>query len=129
MNRERFELTELGLNIRHWENLRWISMTVFMAIMGGLGAAILGAGGVQIPKSFTTISKYAGLLLTVIFWVQDERIVAYWRNYRERAKTIEASIGYQIFSTSPKRGLVSAGVAVRALYVSFAGAWTLLIFT
>lgn len=127
MDKEKLELTELGLNIRHWENLRWVAMTVFIAIMGGIAAAILGAGGIQIPKHLNIFTKIAGLLFVVIFWIQDERIVAYWRTFRARAIIVESTIGIAVFSSNPKRGVFSAGTAVRILYISFLVAWILVL--
>ncbi len=116
------EFAQIANNIRHWERMRWVSMTVFMAIMA-----------VSLNSYFTIQSKInqfnsyllriGELLIVLIFWVQDERIVAYWKAFKQRSHQVERDLQIAVFSTTPARGLFSAGTAVRVLYALFFIFW------
>ena len=67
------EFSQLADNIRHWERLRWISMTIFIAIMFG-GLTVLFKYGGVLSDSYQKIIKAIGLILVSVFWIQDERI-------------------------------------------------------
>ena len=121
------EFEELSANIRHWERMRWVSMTVFIALMGG---ALTGyvSWRADLETSLYIALRVIGVLLVLIFWVQDERIVAYWAHTRKRALELEEESGIKVFGATPPRGLFSAGSAVRLLYVLFLGLWLTLLF-
>jgi hypothetical protein len=120
------EFIQLSENIRHWERLRWMSMTVFIAIMFGTLTALFNWDE-DLSNTHQLFFKIVGFILVVVFWVQDERIVSYWLSFRERAKEVEKENNIKVFTVTPKRGLISAGTAVRILYVTFAVVWLLLI--
>jgi len=122
------EFQELSNNMRHWERMRWVSMAVFIAIMGGSLTGLFTWRQALEPVHYRLI-KVLGLFLVVIFWVQDERIVAYWKATKRRAHEIEKEEGIQVFSITPRRGLFSAGTAVRVLYFLFFSVWITLLAT
>jgi hypothetical protein len=120
------EFSQLSENIRHWEKLRWISMTVFIAIMFGGLTALFQYHAVLTIKYQTAI-KVIGLIIVFVFWVQDERIVQYWFAYKLRAHEIEEKNNIKVFSVSPERGIFSAAYAVRGLYLTFFVVWLMLL--
>ena len=116
------EFEELSNNIRHWEKMRWVSMTVFIAIMAvSLNAYF--SKDITINNFNSYYLRLLGVAIVFIFWVLDERIVAYWKSFKERAHDIEKEIGIEVFSKTPKRGFFSAGTAVRVLYALFCAFW------
>lgn len=127
MNEHQFEFNQLSENIRHWEKLRWVSMTVFIAMMFGLATALFQWNGHLLPSQQTAL-KVISLVLVVIFWIQDERIVQYWFAYKIRAHSVEDLLQIKVFSASPVRGVLSAGNAVRSMYIAFFIMWILLLF-
>lgn len=125
--RKDIEYQELASNIRHWEQMRWVSMTVFMALMvASIGAMI--SNDIRLDGLTSQLVRVVGLSIVLIFWVQDERIVAYWVSMRARACEVEKDLGIEVFSRTPKRGLFSAGSAVRALYLILAVFWCIQVF-
>jgi hypothetical protein len=116
------EFEELANNIRHWEQMRWVSMTVFMAIMAvSLGAYLEKKDKIDVFSAYCI--RTVCVMIVLIFWVQDERIVKYWSAFRDRARQVEKKLDICVFSASPARGLISAGTAVRILYTIFLLFW------
>ncbi len=116
------EFEEISNNVRHWERMRWVSMTVFMAIMAVSLNAYFSWGD-KIGQFNLYALRIVGIAMVAIFWVHDERIVAYWMFTRDRAKEVETDLGIKVFSITPYRGLFSSGTAVRALYSIFFVLW------
>jgi phage shock protein PspC (stress-responsive transcriptional regulator) len=117
------EYREVGENIRHWQSMRFTSMTVFMGVMAGMLAA-----NFQWSKDLTDIVrisvKVLGLLAVVIFWVQDERIVKYWQSYVSRAKVLEEELKFKQYSSTPRRNIIfTSGNAIRLLFLMFSIFW------
>ena len=118
------EFEELANNIRHWERMRWVSMTVFMAIMAISLNAYFSMQ--EILSSFNLyIIKIIGIMLVLIFWIQDERIVAYWKAFNIRSHEVEQLLSIAVFTRTPTRGIFSGGTAVRILYLLFFLFWLL----
>jgi hypothetical protein len=125
-NKDR-EYSELASNIRHWEQMRWVCMTVFVALMF-VAAGALFSVDFRLDHFELRLVQVGALLMVTIFWVQDERIVAYWDSARTRAREVEKELGIEVFSRAPKRGLFSAGTAVRCLYLLFMSFWVIQMF-
>lgn len=122
LSNKQLEFVELANAIRHWERMRWVSMTVFIATTAALINARFGVVGQPISLP-ATVSNFAGALITLIFVVQDERIVTYWKSFMARARNVEVVLEIAVFSNTPRRGFLSAGNAVRILYGAFASFW------
>lgn len=117
------EYRDVGENIRHWQNMRFTSMTVFLAAMVGLLAALFqwSAGLADAARISVSI---IGLAVVFVFWVQDERIVRYWQHFLARARALEKELGYQQYSTTPPRNRVlTSGNAIRFFYFMFFLFW------
>ena len=116
------EYTEVCENIRHWERLRFIQLTVFVAVMGGLLGAIM-----QIVGALSSVAricvKATGTFTVIVFWVMDERVVQYWKCYRQRAVELEGELGFRQYSTAPPRRAITAGNAVRLLFLVLQAFW------
>jgi len=109
-------------NIRHFQNLRFASMTVSMAIMGGLFAGLFQ--WTEVLTSFTRSAlESAGLVVALVFWIQDERIVVYWKHFIHRAIALEKGLSYEQYSTQPTRRRFTAGNAFRVLYLVLTLFW------
>jgi hypothetical protein len=115
------EYVEVGENIRHWQNMRFVSMTVFMAIMGALAAGLFQF--TEAPPMGRIALRAAGLLIAICFWIMDERIVTYWKAFVARAQWLDERLGFQQYRRMPARGVITSGNAVRALYLMFVLFW------
>ncbi len=92
------ELKELGLQIRHYSNLRFAVLTVFFAFLGG--AITIGTNlQQQVVNEFYIISvKIASLLGTLVFWYFELRLAGFLEKYEARADEIEKQLKYQVYS-------------------------------
>jgi len=118
------EFEEIANSVHHWERMRWVSMTIFMAVMAVAitGGFSTGQGSIGIPK---IVLYLGGLLFCFIFWIQDERIVVYWSSFVQLAREFEEKHEICVFSRMPPRPFISAGTAVRALYFAFTAFWSI----
>jgi membrane associated rhomboid family serine protease len=117
------EYREVGENIRHWQHMRFTAMTVFIAVSAGLLAASFQWKANLTPMTGISV-RLMGVLSVIIFWVQDERIVQYWKNFSARAKALEKELKFQQYSTMPPRNrLITSGNAIRLLYIMFFVFW------
>jgi dipeptide/tripeptide permease len=116
------EYADVSQNIRHWQNMRFAQLTVFIAAMAGLMSAMFQTSGTSTDLARISL-KVAGLVAVAIFWVMDERVVQYWRSYRHRAVELENELGFKQHSATPPRHLITAGNAVRLLFVLLLAFW------
>jgi hypothetical protein len=110
------EYLDTSENVRHWSNLRFAQLTVFIAITAGLTATLFQAQ-TSLSSSIKIIIKIAGLLIVAVFWITEERTMMYWRHFIRRAAALEQELGFQQYSMRPREGIISSANAVRVLFV------------
>lgn len=117
------EYRDVGENIRHWQHMRFTSMTVFMAVSAGLLNALF-QWKANLPILASISVRVMGIMSVLVFWIQDERIVKYWQGYSARAKALEKILKFQQYSTTPPRNRIfTSGNAIRLLYIAFLVFW------
>lgn len=110
------EYLDASENVRHWSNLRFAQLTVFIAITAGLTAALFQPG-LFLPLTMRFVTRIAGLLVVAVFWITEERTMMYWRNFVRRAADLEKELGFQQYSVRPKEGIICSANAVRVLFL------------
>ncbi len=110
------EYLDASTNVRHWSNLRFAQLTVYIAVSGGLTAILFNSAFI-LAEPFRLIIASAGVITTIVFWITEERTMAYWRNFIERAAALEPALGYRQYSTRPPGKLISSANAIRVLFV------------
>ncbi len=110
------EYLDLSTSIRHWGNMRFAQLTVFIALTAGMFAAVYHQDFAQsgLPELMV---KIGGCAVAVIFWRMDERVVQYWCSAKARAIQLEDTLGYGQYRSAPPRGFFCSGNAVRALFL------------
>jgi hypothetical protein len=116
------EYLDASENVRHWSNLRFAQLTVFIAVTAGLTATLFQAQ-TPLSPSIRLVTKLAGLLIVAVFWITEERTMMYWRNFVRRAAVLEQELGFQQYSMRPKEGTVSSANAVRVLFLLLVIFW------
>jgi hypothetical protein len=118
------EYLDVSENIRHWANIRQQQWTVFIAIIAALIALLF-----QPSATLTSLARFAmkvaGMLIVIIFWVMDERVMKYWDSCRHRACVLEKELEFQQYLTTPSRGIITSKNAVRLLYFLVLVFWLL----
>ena len=122
-------LTELykdvSATLRHYSNLRFAQLTIFIAIIGGLFAVLSSqnSGSAIIPiHAFQAI----GILITFAFWIMEERIKRYWDYHRKCAEEIEdrLDLDFHQYKGRPKYRLISGRTAARMLFIGIILFWS-----
>ncbi len=83
------EYMDASSNQRQFQSLRFAQLTVFLAIIGVI-LNLLISGGEALTPLRTYILKGAGLIMTLLFWVQQERTMLWWTHFVRRAAELEA---------------------------------------
>jgi hypothetical protein len=134
-DQKKAEYLDVSENIRHWQNLRFAQLTVFIIVTGAVTGAIF-QGQTPPPAPIQLMLQFAGLIIVVIFWLFDERNVKYWLNFVRRAERLEKELGFEQYSPPHESGLFAASVephavltvrnAIRLLFLVFFLFWSYL---
>ena len=79
------EYLDVSSNMRTYTNLRFAQMTIFAAITAGLLAIIFDHNNLQAPSTIQLL-KFVGIILSLVFWVFEERAADSYFYYLRRAK-------------------------------------------
>ena len=122
----RDEYREVSSNLRHYSNLRFTVLTVFLAFQ----AALIGFGlDSKSPILSTFMAKIAGLtaLLTAtfVFWTYIERVHAYRMLFLKRALELETKLEFHQYLSRPipRYSLLSTHLAGRIFFLTVAVFW------
>ena len=110
------EYKDLSENMRHYGNMRFAQLTIFIAITGGLLAVIFGNKN---PSPNHIIIPLIGISIAIMFWIMEERAADYWQTFKKRAVVLEIKLGFQQYSIRPKARFwdkLTATNASRAIY-------------
>ncbi|HSR33295.1 MAG TPA: hypothetical protein VLY63_22245, partial [Anaerolineae bacterium] len=110
------EYLDASDNIRHWNTLRFAELTIYIALTGALLNAILGKSP-PLPPLVSAPAKIAGLVVTVLFFVLQERTMLYWYSFIHRAAELEKELGFQQYSTRPPAGIITGRNAMRVFFL------------
>jgi hypothetical protein len=110
----RQEYLDASNNVRHWSTLRFAQLTIYVALTAGL-LNVLFIRGAGSPRTSLAI-ELAGLVVTAVYWLLQERTMHYWYAFVRRAAELEPALGYTQYSHRPRAGVVSSANAVRVLF-------------
>jgi hypothetical protein len=101
--------------MRHYSLLRFAQLTIFLAASGVLLVTVF-------PEERPVV-KLAGLLVTLTFWLLEERVALYWKGYYLRALKLEEVLGYRQHTDRPRSAFLKGRVATRLLFGSALFFW------
>lgn len=120
------EYEQLMALIRHYGNVRFATLTLAVAICGGLLAILFGEH-VCLPKRIITALPLVGALATGVCWIIEVSAALAWRHCAQRAAKLEGGqIGFRIHSTmpgAPTFNLLPTTYMVSVLYLTTIGFW------
>jgi hypothetical protein len=96
----RHEYSEVLLTFRHYSALRFVVLTVFLAIVGVLASVVSGVTAVK-PPALHLWAKIAGLLVSLAFFMLEFLIERYINYVADRAKALDEELGYWHFRGRP----------------------------
>ena len=109
------EYKDVSANMRQYGNMRFAQLTLFFVLFACFLTALFTSEP-PLTCLLRFVLKIGGIIITVVFWIMEERAADYWHHFRKRAVELEKQLGYLQYSTSPARAVVSATNAVRVLY-------------
>lgn len=116
------EYKDLSDNMRHYANMRFAQLTIFVALTGGLIIVLFSKDAPDSPLA-KAILKVAGIFIAAMFWIMEERAADYWHHFRKRAVELEDLLGYRQYKDRPTRRLLTATDASRAIYAGAIVFW------
>ena len=120
------EYKDASDNIRHFQTVRFAQLTIFIAINVGIITALYGKP-VPPPPSTSVILKSAGIVVTLLYWILQERTMLYWYHFLRRAVELEEELGFRQYSSRPRAGLITGSNAVRAIFLAIVLFWILVL--
>ena len=116
------EYLDASANQRQFMTMRFAQLTVFLAISGFL-VNILFSESIVLPKYGDVVLKAGGLIVALLFWVHQERTMAYWNHFVQRAAELEKELGFSQYRSRPSAGLISSFNAMRAFFAILVLFW------
>jgi len=95
------EYLDASNNQRQFQTMRFAQLTVYLALTGVLLNLLLGGSAAK-PGYVRLILEAGGLLITLLFWIHQERTMAYWNHFVRRAAELEEELGFQSTARGPK---------------------------
>lgn len=110
------EYAEVCANFRHYSSLRFGIWAVYFGTLILLAALLVNSPGMH-PMMLVFL-KIFGLLTTAVFWRYQEAMMAHLTYYSNRAKELEAILGYKNLSMrpTPKPWFMRVDLATQLLY-------------
>jgi len=122
------EYVDLSANMRHYANMRFAQLSIFVALTAALVNAIFEKGG-RFSFGANTAVKIGGLIIVLVFWAMEESAADYWNHFRKRAIVLEDTLGYQQYKDRPTHRLrgFTATNAVRFLFLVVSAFWVIML--
>ncbi len=116
------EYLDASANQRQFQSLRFAMLTVYLAISGFL-LNLLAGHSATLPMPAALMLRAGGLIVTLLFWIHQERTQAYWNHFVRRAAELEEQLGFSQYRTRPPAGIVSSFRAMRAFFIVVVVFW------
>ena len=116
------EYLDASSNQRQFQSIRFAQLTVYLALMGFLLNLLFGRASAVTPIEQILLQS-GGLIATLLFWIHQERTMAYWNHFVRRAAELEKELGFKQYSTRPPAGIISSFKAMRLFFLILAVFW------
>lgn len=118
----RDEYLDASSNQRQFQTIRFAQLTVYLAMVGVILNLVL-SGSEAVSGLVRAMLQGAGLAVTLLFWIHQERTMTYWNHFVARAAELEATLGFEQYSTRPPARFVSSFNAMRAFFAVLTFFW------
>ncbi|MGE3385083.1 MAG: hypothetical protein AB7L70_19325, partial [Pyrinomonadaceae bacterium] len=119
------EYTEINANIRHYSTLRFTVFTVFFVAFGGVAAVAFGLVSPRdgVHPILNLMAKFAGFLLTILFFYYECLIISVLMKNRERGTELEKHLGYRQISIRSMTAIKGSHRTAQGFYFLVALFW------
>jgi hypothetical protein len=120
----RHNYSEAAASYRHFSGLRFVIVSVYVAIVGALGGVALGVVGSPSPKvNIVRFASSAALLMTTCFFMCEIACDRSRRHFIGVMRELESVLGYRTMTTFPMPPPFKASWAFRLLYSFNVALW------
>ena len=116
------EYVDVSHNLRQFMTMRFAQLTVYLGLTGVL-LNLVFTGNAKVSPYGSLVLQVGGLVITLIFWVHQERTMAYWNHFMRRAIELEADLGFQQYSTRPSTRGITSFKAMRLFFAIMTLFW------
>lgn len=116
------EYRDASENMRFYGHQRFSQLTVFVSITALLAAGAGLTSGGTIANNPRVLS-IGGIVVTLVFWIMEQRTFETWMSYIKRAKVLEHALGFEQHSGRRPRRVLTATNAVRLLFLAVLVYW------
>lgn len=124
------EYIDLSSNMRHYGNIRFAGLTIFLATTAVLLNFIFSS---NISYNIKTVLKIFGILICFLFLARDISDMYLWTMFIQRAADIERNLNFKQYSRlkgAPKFTFFRpAAIAIFIFYIFVVVFWFILLFT
>jgi len=112
----RHEYAEVAQNVRHYGNLRFAVLSIFFAVMAGVGFVAFGEG--QFNEHAAKVARVGGFFVAAVFWLWEERVSQNFAHYAKVAVELERHLRYTQYTTRPppSRIFLEGNIAIPRLF-------------
>jgi hypothetical protein len=116
------EYLDASSNARQFQTIRFAQLTVYLALMGFI-LNVLFAESSSVTGPVSSLLRAGGLISTLLFWVHQERTMAFWDHFVDRAAELEEELGFKQYRTRPPAGIISSFKAMRLFFLILTLFW------
>ena len=124
------EYSDLSTNMRHYGNMRFAQLTIFIAITGALLKFRFESNS-SLPCVIKQLVALGGLIISVVFLIMEISSSYLWAHFARRAAELETRLGYYQYSTllgAPKFNVRPSTWAIGILFLFVLFFWAVVIF-
>lgn len=121
------EYLDVSSNLRHWNTLRFAELTIYIAVMGAMMNFAFG-NAADYTESFSLVVKTAGILISLLFWILQERTMMWWYSFVKRAAELEEILGFEQYRRRPQGHRITGRIAIRLFFFLIMIFWLISIF-
>lgn len=121
------EYIDVSNNLRHWNSLRFVELTVYMAISGAMLNVVFGKPTPP-PWGVGLLMKASGILVSLLFLILHERTMSWWYQFLQRAAELEEILEFDQYRRRPQGHKLTSRWAISLFFIVMILFWAVSIF-
>jgi hypothetical protein len=109
----RQEYAEVNQNLRHYGNMRFAQLTIFIALTGGLIVFVFTKLNPVSQLEIIIAFEVLGIFISIMFLIIERSSTMKWISFKERSNDLEKLLNYRQLTESTYRGKWNATRAIK----------------
>lgn len=120
----RQEYAEVNQNLRHYGNMRFAQLTIFIALTGGLIVFVFTKLYPVSQLEIIIAFEVLGIFISIMFLIIERSSTMKWIGFKERSNDLEKLLNYRQLTEPTYRGKWNATRAIKSLYKGVIVFWS-----